>query len=401
MTVPGSATITTPYRDLMPPLATQEMESLRASIEVEGVREVCLATEDGRLLDGHNRLAICPEATVAYIPGSAAWTDEECQAFIYRKSRGRRNLSPAQKQEIRQQEIETARKLREQDPVRFTQPVIAKMLGIAQQTVSSWLTSNTSDGSSCENEPDAKVKVPSSCHATILDRIETGESQRQIAADYGVTQQAISYIVAKANKASRVQEGIATKGGGCTVDDLAKLSGLGQKFGTIYADPPWSYGNQGTRASTDKHYVTMTVDAIASLPVADLAADYCHLHLWTTNAFLFECPRLMDAWGFKYQGVFVWCKPQMGIGNCYRVSHEFLLLGIKGEPRTFPVHNIKSYDVVKRGKHSAKPEKFRRMIETVSPGPRLEMFGRAAVENWTVWGNEIGRDLFTQDTETL
>src|SRR5262245_47318459 len=47
--------ITTPYKDALPPLATEELEALRASIEeAGGVRDACLATEDGRLLDGHN-----------------------------------------------------------------------------------------------------------------------------------------------------------------------------------------------------------------------------------------------------------------------------------------------------------------------------------------------------------
>jgi N6-adenosine-specific RNA methylase IME4 len=29
------------------------------------------------------------------------------------------------------------------------------------------------------------------------------------------------------------------------------------------------------------------------------------------------------------------------------------------------------------------------MIERLSPGPRLEMFGRRAVPGWVVFGNEI------------
>ena len=39
------------------------------------------------------------------------------------------------------------------------------------------------------------------------------------------------------------------------------------RFACIYADPAWQYGNQGTRAATDDHYSTMTVDEICALPV--------------------------------------------------------------------------------------------------------------------------------------
>jgi N6-adenosine-specific RNA methylase IME4 len=174
---------------------------------------------------------------------------------------------------------------------------------------------------------------------------------------------------------------------GSVVDDLTNLEQ--RKFGTIYADPPWQYGNQGTRASTGNHYNTMTLDDICSMPVESLAADDAHLHLWTTNAFLFDAKRVMDAWGFEYRSVFVWVKPQMGIGNYWRVSHEFLLLGIRGNAKRFNEHNHMSWAQIDRSKHSAKPEQIRRTIEKVSNGPYLELFGRNQVHGWTVFGNQV------------
>ena len=185
---------------------------------------------------------------------------------------------------------------------------------------------------------------------------------------------------------------------GCKVEHLQVLVDDGEKFGTIYADPPWSYSNQATRASTDNHYQTMTVDDICGLPVKDLADDNAHLHLWTTNAFLRDSFRVMEAWGFTYQGVFVWCKSKMGIGNCWRVSHEFLMLGIRGEPRRFckGAQNLMSWAVLPRDRHSSKPGKVRAWIEKASPGPYLELFARHIFDNWTVWGNEITEELFQQ-----
>lgn len=186
---------------------------------------------------------------------------------------------------------------------------------------------------------------------------------------------------------------------GCrTVKSLRQLTDAGETFGTIYADPPWKYGNQATRASTNNHYATMTVDEIAALPVAQLAAEGCHLHLWTTNAFLFEGPRIFAAWGFEYKSCFVWVKPQMGIGNYWRVSHEFLLLGVRGKAR-FLDHGLTSWLQADRGEHSAKPEQVRLMIEKAGPGPRLELFARQKANGWTVWGNEIEPDLFNGKRE--
>jgi N6-adenosine-specific RNA methylase IME4 len=190
---------------------------------------------------------------------------------------------------------------------------------------------------------------------------------------------------------------------GCLVSDLQTLIDQGKRFGTVYADPPWNYSNQSTRASTDNHYKTMTVDEIAALPIRRLAAAYSHLHLWTTNAFLFDCPKIMDRWGFTYQGVFVWCKPQIGIGNCWRVSHEFLLLGIRGKPRKFAkdAHDLRSWAAIDRDAHSVKPEQVRLWIEDASPTARLELFGRRAIQGWVVWGNETEADLFRQAAETI
>jgi hypothetical protein len=51
----------------------------------------------------------------------------------------------------------------------------------------------------------------------------------------------------------------------CAVSDLQTLAGAGKKFGCIYADPPWRYGNQGTRAATDNHYPTMSPAVIEVL----------------------------------------------------------------------------------------------------------------------------------------
>ncbi len=118
----------------------------------------------------------------------------------------------------------------------------------------------------------------------------------------------------------------------CTETDLQALATTVEAgdlpgYSTIYADPPWRYGNQGTRGATGDHYVGMSVDEICALPVSSLAAKDAHLHMWTTNAFLFEAQKVIESWGFEYKSCYVWVKPQIGMGNYWRVSHEFLLFG--------------------------------------------------------------------------
>lgn len=177
---------------------------------------------------------------------------------------------------------------------------------------------------------------------------------------------------------------------------LDALIETGHQFGCVYADPPWQYGNQATRASTDNHYQTMTLDGICNLPVEKLAAENAHLHLWTTNGFLFEAKQVIEAWGFEYKSCFVWTKPQYGIGNYWRVAHEFMLLGVRGS-LPFADKGLRSWETFDRTAHSAKPPEVRGLIERASPGPYLELFGRRRVKGWTVWGNQDQGEEFRQE----
>jgi len=196
------------------------------------------------------------------------------------------------------------------------------------------------------------------------------------------------------DRADRLRAG-ATNGhhDTCRTSCLQQLVDENRKFGTIYADPPWHYTNAASRGAAENHYETMTTDAIAALPVAQLAADEAHLHLWTTNAFLFEAEQVIKAWGFTYKSCLIWIKPQIGNGNYWRVSHEFLLLGVRGN-LTFPDRTQQSWLFADRGRHSAKPNVFRKLIEQVSPAPRLELFARTQSEGWATWGDQIQRSLF-------
>lgn len=47
-----------------------------------------------------------------------------------------------------------------------------------------------------------------------------------------------------------------------------------KKYSIIYADPPWSYQNRGTRAAASKHYDTMTIEDIKRMGVG-AAGGYC------------------------------------------------------------------------------------------------------------------------------
>lgn len=171
------------------------------------------------------------------------------------------------------------------------------------------------------------------------------------------------------------------------------------RFQCIVADPPWPMKrNSGTLypGATDTpsmkarplDYPVMTVADIAALPVREVAADGCHLYLWTTQRFLRDAYTVLDAWGFKQGALLVWSKPPKGVVGTWVCSAEFCIFARRGTLAAKRRH-IGTVFEWSRGKHSAKPEAFQDMVETVSPGPYLELFARRHRPNWTVWGNEV------------
>ena len=178
--------------------------------------------------------------------------------------------------------------------------------------------------------------------------------------------------------------------------DLLDLVG---EFSTIVADPPWKYGSWGKATPTSRPnckvykmpYPTMTVEAIAALPVAKLAAANCELYLWATQKYLPDAFRVMAAWGFKYCQTLTWCKTPRGTGQggIFCPTTEFLLLGRKGKMPVKKRVDTTWWNVKRTMRHSEKPEHFQDVIETVTNEPRLELFARRKRPNWTTWGNEV------------
>lgn len=182
-------------------------------------------------------------------------------------------------------------------------------------------------------------------------------------------------------------------------------------FRTIVADPPWPMKGAGPlrgregfsdaicAASKPMPYSTMSIEEICSLEIP--AEKDAHLYVWTTNAFLADAFRVVDAWGFKYSTTLVWAKAPMGggLGGCYGIATEYVLFARRGTlPATSRVGRNwfnwkRPYDSRGKPKHSAKPAEFFSLVESVSPGPYLEMFARSPRPGWAVWGNEVQSDV--------
>ncbi len=175
----------------------------------------------------------------------------------------------------------------------------------------------------------------------------------------------------------------------------------GEKFATIYADPPWRFQNRTGKVAPENkklnRYETMDLDAIKAMPVSEVAAKKSHLYLWVPNALLPEGLEVMKAWGFEYKGNIVWEKVRKdgmpdgrGVGFYFRNVTELLLFGIKGDNnRTLaPARSQVNLIRTMKREHSRKPDEIIPIIEACSPGPFLELFARGDREGWAMWGNQ-------------
>lgn len=191
--------------------------------------------------------------------------------------------------------------------------------------------------------------------------------------------------------------------------EIAPMTDRGYK--TIYADPPWTYRDDlpGGGRGASEHYETMTVDMIAALghQVNTVAASSAHLWLWSTNNFLPQAYDVVESWGFTPKTVVTWVKvtdepdslpherdhevsvkERIGMGHYLRNSTEQLIFATKGRKSTNR-SDVPTSVFAERAEHSAKPEKFYRLIESLSDGPYLELFARNGRDGWDSWGKEV------------
>jgi len=170
-----------------------------------------------------------------------------------------------------------------------------------------------------------------------------------------------------------------------------------KRYQIIYADPPWSYRNEGNiRGTAAAHYNTMSNADICALPVDSICMDDCYLFLWATFPKLQEALNVIKAWGFEYKTVgFVWIKKNksgsnfFGVGWYTRSNAEICLIGKRGRPPRAS-NRVSQIIEARRGQHSKKPDIARdKIVEFAGDLPRIELFARQRVGGWDTWGSEL------------
>lgn len=174
-----------------------------------------------------------------------------------------------------------------------------------------------------------------------------------------------------------------------------------KRYDVIYADPAWTYENKKTggshKSGASQHYPTMTVEEICALPVPALGKKSSVCFLWVTVPMLDEGRQVLKAWGYKYKTLHVWHKVgRKGLGYWWRGEVELLLFGVRGKVKAFRMNesNIVAAPV---GRHSEKPDLFRRRIERAAEKgvllEKVELFARVHPTGWDVWGFDVAGSI--------
>ena len=97
---------------------------------------------------------------------------------------------------------------------------------------------------------------------------------------------------------------------------------------------------------------------------------------------------LAATWGFVPKTILTWIKPRLGMGHYFRNNTEHVVFAVKGSLRTLRKDCRTAFEA-QQGRHSEKPAAFYDMVESMSPGPYLDVFARKQRFGWDAWGAEV------------
>lgn len=188
------------------------------------------------------------------------------------------------------------------------------------------------------------------------------------------------------------------------------------RFGVVYADPNWEFGNFGAKrhGSPRTHYKLDSTTNIARIPVARYTKPDALLILCATWPKLESAFTVARGWGFgEYVTGWPWIKTvpssgtiRTGIGFWVQSTSELLLVFRRGKPPSpdgnatkerKPVRGLlcgsegQFYAPVKG--HSEKPVMLYDWARAKLSGPYLELFARNSIHGWTCAGWDTGYHL--------
>ncbi|QPF81639.1 ParB N-terminal domain-containing protein [Bradyrhizobium genosp. L] len=401
----------TPYQ-VMPALAPDEFEALKADIKARGVQVPVEYDEMGNILDGHHRVQACFDLGITHWPRLVrhGLSEEEKRRHARRLNLDRRHLNAEQKREL------IAAELREQ-PARSDRTIGAG-LNVDHKTVGAVRDKLESTGeipqlTEREGRDNRTRRITQFVPATPEEEKGLLMSAREL-----------NFRNDEANRENRrsLQKELSEKS--------LELTGS-RKYAAIYFDAPWKRKQGITDRSYENHYPTMTWDEIVAWAASmrERLLNDAWGFMWIPRAHAFalhpvtykvdvggeivevdiKTPlawAIARAMGFDaFSTCFVWTKTDeehaddAGMGILVRDQDELLLMFKKGRGNAKPARNeVYNSNHRERSRplgHSRKPQHYREMIASmVGDGvPVLECFARHDEKfplpgGWDSWGNQ-------------
>lgn len=390
------------FQALIPPLSSDEREGLERSLLAEGCRDALVVwREQGILLDGHNRYALCRLRGIEFRTVELSFDTRDAAAdWMDRNQLGRRNLTPDQMSLLRGRRYNRAKKAQNDGgkgtpkgsvgnscPQSTTAESLATQHGVSARTIKN-------DGAFV-----AAVERTKALDPKIEQRIARGGAEAPARKDViraaklleEAPEKAQAILTGAAKTADVVRdmkrEAVIARLEDVRTREVKAAQGV---YDVLVIDPPWPMQKieRDVRPNQSEFdYPTMSEGELAAIPIP--AADDAHVWVWTTHKFLPMCLRLLDAWGLKYVCTFVWHKPggfqPIGLPqfNC-----EFVIYARKGSPEFIDTKAFSTCFEAPRGAHSEKPEAFYDLVRRVTAGRRIDIFNRREIEGFNRWGNE-------------
>jgi N6-adenosine-specific RNA methylase IME4/DNA-binding XRE family transcriptional regulator len=361
---------------LLPPLARAEYVALRADIEARGQEVPVVLDRAGRIISGWHRAAVGAELgrDVRVIVREFA-DDRERRREVYRDL-ARRHLSPEQVREIQAARRADYRVLRAEGA---TQESAAEAVGVPRSTAANW------DAGAPESARlDLRLAIPRNSYPAIVGRINGGESQAAVAADYGVTRERVGQICRT--------HAIESEKLDSATPDYPQL----HCWRCIVGDFPWPikrFAKLGQDRSVELDYGTLSIADLYDLPIRDLAhPDGCQLWWWVVDEFRGAAKEWIMSMGFSRPVIITWVKNNgMPIPGGLRKTTEYLLCARIGDApiRTpgLPRHFHQSEPGTLP--HSRKTAAAMALIRAASYPPRREMYSRPPHHRgFYPWGNQ-------------
>jgi len=367
-----------PIAEIFPLLEGPEFADLVADIAEYGQHEPIWLYE-GLILDGRNRYRACVELGLK--PETCEYQGDDPEAYVISMNLHRRHLNESQRAMCA---ARMANMERGGD---------RKSIQYNSDQTANWQFDRASAADTFKVNERSVNRAAKVLHEATPDVIEaTDKGHLPVSAAAKIVTEPPDFqddVAQRVTAGTRPQEAIRqAKAERITQRAIEQPTG---RYRVLYADPPWSYGNTQPDYHPEQrdHYPVMSLTDICALPVVEWVEDDAVLFLWVTSPILEEAFRVVKAWGFTYKSSFVWDKIKHNMGHYNSVRHELLLVCTRGSCLPDVAKLFDSVQSIERTAHSAKPEEFRQIIDTVYPyGERIELFARRHVAGWAAWGLE-------------